>query len=50
MRDQTREQRKLQLRRERLRVEDTRDLDQVAGGHSKARSGTRFCISGTDEL
>ena len=47
MRDQTREQRKLHLRKERLRVLDTRDLDQVAGGHALGRVITRYCISGT---
>ena len=49
MRDQTRDQRKLQLRRERLRVLDTRDLDQVAAGHALGRVITRYCISGSDQ-
>ncbi len=44
MRDNTRQRRKLELRREKLRVLDVSDLDRVAGGHSLARVGTRYCI------
>ncbi len=45
MRDRTREQRKLELRRERLRVLDTRALDQVAGGDKLARRISRLCLT-----
>jgi len=40
---------KLQVRRERLRVLDLPDLDRVAGGHSMARSGSRLCITPGNE-
>jgi len=42
-----RDRQKLQLRKERLRVLDARDLDQVAAGHALGRVITRYCISGT---
>jgi hypothetical protein len=49
MRNDTRKQRKLELRKERLRVLEAGALDQVAGGHSLARIGTRLCLTGVYE-
>ncbi len=46
MRDKTREQRKLKVRRERLRVLETAALDEVPGAgcdHFLARIVTRYC-------
>jgi hypothetical protein len=52
MSDTTRrqERRKLELRRERLRVLDARDLDHVAGAQKLGRVCTRYCITTGGEL
>jgi hypothetical protein len=49
MREKKRERRRLELRRERLRVLDARALEQVVAGHCLAPRCSRFCITGDAE-
>jgi hypothetical protein len=46
MRDKKSGRRRLELRRERLRVLDARELEQVAAGHCLAPRNSRLCITG----